>query len=193
VKLFYAGDNVAAVTLKAATTTIPIVFRIGGDPIQLGLVPSLNRPGGNLTGVSFLTTTTGAIRLQMLHEAVPNAAVMGLLINPANPQAEPGTREAQEAARGLSHVVGASSVQRDRRGFHAIVQRQALVVDGILFLPDVSGLLSHSPHAMRDYGSRGFPTPAAQQHADRLGGVYVGRILKGDNPADLPVQSVKVG
>jgi putative tryptophan/tyrosine transport system substrate-binding protein len=208
VKLFYAGDNLAAVTLKAATTTIPIVFRIGGDPIQLGLVPSLNRPGGNLTGVSFLTTTTGAIRLQMLHEAVPNAAVMGLLINPANPQAEPGTREAQEAARKLGlelHVVGASNVQEIDAAFAAIVQRhvQALVIDGdpLFFARRQQLAVLTVRHAMPAiYGSRGFPDAgglmsygASNIDADRLGGVYVGRILKGDKPADLPVQqSVKV-
>src|SRR5262249_47741408 len=83
--LIYAGDTPVAVTAKTATKTIPIVFRIGGDPVQLGLVTSLNRPGGNMTGVSFLTTTTLAIRLQMLHEAVPKAVVVGLLMNPANP------------------------------------------------------------------------------------------------------------
>src|SRR6201982_1076891 len=80
--------NITAVMVKSATTTIPVVFRIGGDPIQLGLVTSLSRPDGNMTGVSFLGTTTGAIRLQMMREAVPNAAVIGLLVNPANPNAE---------------------------------------------------------------------------------------------------------
>jgi putative ABC transport system substrate-binding protein len=77
VSLIYAANNGPAVIAKAATTAIPIVFRIGGDPIQLGLVSSFNRPGGNLTGVSFLSTTTGAIRLQMLHEAVPSTEAMG--------------------------------------------------------------------------------------------------------------------
>src|SRR5262249_36842916 len=78
VAVIYAGDNITAVMVKAATTMIPVVFRIGGDPIQLGLVTSLSRPDGNMTGVSFLGTATGAIRLQMMREAVPNAAVMGL-------------------------------------------------------------------------------------------------------------------
>ena len=88
VAVIYAGDNITAVMVKSATTTIPVVFRIGSDPIQLGLVTSLSRPDGNMSGVSFLGTATGAIRLQMLREAVPNAAVMGLLVNPANPNAE---------------------------------------------------------------------------------------------------------
>src|SRR4051794_31724496 len=110
VTVIYAGENGPAVTAKGATTTIPIVFRIGGDPVQLGLVASLNRPGGNMTGVSFLSTVTGAIRLQMLHEAAPKATVMGLIVNPTNPNAEPDTREVQEAARKLGlelHVVSA--------------------------------------------------------------------------------------
>ena len=81
VAVIYAADNAAALVAKVATTTVPIVFRTGGDPIQLGLVTSLNRPGGNVTGVSFLTTATAAIRLQMLHEAVPSATVMGRLVN----------------------------------------------------------------------------------------------------------------
>ena len=109
VAVIYAGDNITAVMVKSATTTIPVVFRIGGDPIQLGLVTSLSRPDGNMTGVSFLGTATGAIRLQMMREAVPNAAVMGLLVNPANPNAELDTQEAQNAARKLGlelHVVG---------------------------------------------------------------------------------------
>src|SRR5262249_57319947 len=114
VAVIYAGDNITAVMVKSATTTIPVVFRIGGDPIQLGLVTSISRPDGNMTGVSFLGTATGAIRLQMMREAVPNAAVMGLLVNPANPNAEPDTQEAQNAARKLGlelHVVGASNAQ----------------------------------------------------------------------------------
>jgi putative ABC transport system substrate-binding protein len=191
-----------------APTTIPVVFRIGSDPIELGLVPSLSRPGGNLTGVSFLATATVAIRLQMLHEAVPNATIMGQLVNPTNPNAEPNTREAQEAAHKLGlelHVVNATSAQEIDTAFATLVQRraQALVIDGgslfsnrrqqlaalttryampAIFVqrefPDAGGLMS--------YG-------ASNVDADRLGGVYVGRVLKGEKPADLPVQqSVKV-
>jgi ABC-type uncharacterized transport system substrate-binding protein len=87
VAVIYAGESAATVIAKAATTSIPIVFKIGGDPVQLGLVASLKQPGGNLTGVSFLQTTTSGIRLQMLHEAAPSAVVMGLLLNPTNPRA----------------------------------------------------------------------------------------------------------
>ena len=115
VAVIYAGDNITAVMVKSATTTIPVVFRIGGDPIQLGLVTSLSRPDGNMTGVSFLGTATGAIRLQMMREAVPNAAVMGLLVNPANPNAELDTQEAQNAARKLGLELAATRPPR-RRG-----------------------------------------------------------------------------
>jgi putative ABC transport system substrate-binding protein len=80
VVVLHAGDTPAAVAAKAATTNIPIIFRIGGDPVQLGLVKSPNQPGGNITGVTFLATVTSAIRLQMLHEAVPGAAIVGLLV-----------------------------------------------------------------------------------------------------------------
>jgi putative ABC transport system substrate-binding protein len=109
VAVIYAGDNAAALATKAATTALPVVFRIGSDPVKLGLVPSLSRPGGNLTGVSFLATTTQEIRVQMLHEAVPNARVFAFLVNPANPNAEANTDEAKAAARKLGlelHVLG---------------------------------------------------------------------------------------
>src|SRR5437899_1832204 len=141
VAVIYAGDVAAVLADKAATKTVPIVFRNGGDPIQLGLVTSLNRPDGNITGVSFLSTVTGAIRLQMLHEAVPTAAVMGLLVNPNNPNAEPDTQEAQEAARKLGidlHVVRASTEQAIDPAFAALVERrvQALVIDGDSFFTE---------------------------------------------------------
>src|SRR5947208_7904562 len=93
--------NVAAVVAKAATTTIPIVFGIGGDPVKLGLVASLNQPGVNITGASFLSSAVMAKMLEILHDAAPNTAVIAALVNPTNPQAEADTREALEAARVL--------------------------------------------------------------------------------------------
>jgi putative tryptophan/tyrosine transport system substrate-binding protein len=208
VALIYAGDNAAAVAAKAANTTIPIVFRIGGDPISLGLVASLNRPGGNMTGVSFLSTTTVAIRLQMLHEAVPKATVIGALVNPANPNAEPDTREAQEAARKLGlelHALHASSDQDIDAAFATLVQRRtgALFIDGDPFFGArlVQLAILSARHALPAiYATREFPDAgglmsygASNFDANRLGGVYAGRVLKGDKPADLPVQqAVKV-
>jgi putative tryptophan/tyrosine transport system substrate-binding protein len=208
VTVVYAADNAAATTIKAANTKTPIVFRIGGDPIELGLVTSLNRPEGNLTGVSFVQTTTAAIRVQMLHEAVPNAAIIGLLANPSNPSAKSETGEAQEAAHKLGlvfHVVEASTAEEIDAAFAELLQRrvQALVVPGDPFLADrrlqlAALTIRHGIPAI--FASRQFTDSgglmsygASNIDADRLGGVYVGRILKGEKPADLPVQqTVKV-
>jgi putative tryptophan/tyrosine transport system substrate-binding protein len=92
-------STAAGVAAKAATATIPIVFNVGGDPIQLGLVTNLNRPGANVTGMSFLSADVVAKNLELLHEAVPNATIMAALVNPQNPIGEPNARQAQEAAR----------------------------------------------------------------------------------------------
>jgi putative ABC transport system substrate-binding protein len=203
VAVIYAGNNNAAATVKAATTAIPIIFRIGGDPIQLGLVTNLSRPSGNLSGVTFLATATVAIRLQMLREVVPKAAVMGLLVNPMNPYTEPNTAEAQDAARKLGlelHVVGAAGKDEIDAAFAALLQRgvQALAIDGDpLFSArrqQLAGLaIRHAMPAV--YTTRDFPDAgglmsygASATEADRLAGAYVGRILKGEKPADLPVQ-----
>jgi putative ABC transport system substrate-binding protein len=208
VALIYAGDIPTAVAAKAASATIPIVFRIGGDPVELGLVASLNRPGGNITGVTFLSTATVALRLQMLHEAVPSAAVFGLIVNPRNANAEPDTHEAQEAARKLGlklHVASAASVPEIDSAITSLVQQraQALLIGGdALFtnrrlqfaaLTIRHGLPAAAP--TRDFADAGvlMSYGASNVDGDRQGGVYVGRVLKGDKPADLPVQqSVKV-
>jgi putative ABC transport system substrate-binding protein len=203
VAVIFAAGAGPAVTAKAATATIPIVFWTGGDPVQLKLVTSLNRPGGNMTGVSFLTTATGALRMQMLHEAVPQAAVMGLLVNPTNPAAEPATREAQDAARKLGlelHVVGASNAQDIDAAFATLVQKraQALVINGdaVFFnrRQQLAALMVR--HAMPAiYAARDFPDAGGLMSYGgsgrddiRLAGAYVGRILKGEKPSDLPVQ-----
>jgi putative ABC transport system substrate-binding protein len=207
VAVIYAADTAAALTAKTATTTIPIIFRTG-DPIQLGLVTSFNRPGANITGVSFLVTATQAIRLQMLREAVPGATVMGLLVNASNPNVETITKEAQDAARKLGlelQVVSATNAQEIDAAFATLVQRrvQALVIGGDAFFSTRSQQLAVLTlrHAMPSiYTGRSLPDAgglmsygASNVDADRLGGVYMGRILKGEKPADLPVQqSVKV-
>ena len=101
------GGSVSGIAAKSVTTTIPIVFTSGGDPVQVGLVKSLNRPGGNVTGVSLFTSTLAAKRLELLHELVPAARVIALLVNPANPNSEPDTKAVQAAApaMGLQFVV----------------------------------------------------------------------------------------
>ena len=208
VAVIYAVGTGPAVTAKAATTTIPIVFRTGGDPVQLGLVTSFNRPGGNITGVSRLTTATGAIRVQMLHEAVPKATIIGLLVNPTNPTNEPDMREAQDAARKLGlelHVVGASNAQEIDAAFATLMQKraQALVIDGdnVFFNRRQQLAILAVRHLMPSiYGTREYPEAGGLMSygvsvldAERLGSVYVGRVLKGAKPTDLPVQqSVKV-
>ena len=208
VALIYAADNATAIVAKAATATMPIVFRIGGDPVQLRLVASLNRPGGNMTGVSFLSTATMAIRLQMLGEAVPNAIVIGLVVNPSNPSAELDIREAQEAARKLGlelHVVSASNVEEIDAAIARLVQQrvQALIIEGDTLFTNrhrqfAALTMRHALPAIsttREFVDAGvlMSYGASNVDADRLGGIYVGRVLKGDKPADLPVQqSVKV-
>ena len=106
------GGNIVALAAKAATSTIPIVFTAGGDPVLMGLVTSLNRPGGNITGISALTGLLGAKRLEILHELVPKAAMIGVVMNPTNPSAEAYARELQEAARTRGqqiHILNAST------------------------------------------------------------------------------------
>ena len=130
VALLYAANNPTAVAAKAATATIPIVFRIGGDPVQLGLVASLNRPGGNLTGVSFLSTATGAVRLQMLREAVPTAPVIGLIVNPANPtSAESTVRDVEAAQLEARHAIPAIYTQRQQAEAGGLMSYGASLVD----------------------------------------------------------------
>jgi ABC-type uncharacterized transport system substrate-binding protein len=200
--------NVAAVAAKKATTTIPIVFTIGGDPVKIGLVGSFNRPGGNMTGVSFLSTAVMAKMLEVLHDVAPSAAVIGALMNPANPQAEADAREAQAAARVLGlelQVLNVGDQAEINAAFANLVQRHAggLLIEGDgLFVTRMKQLVvltaRHGIAAI--YQGRDFPDAgglmsygANRADALRMAGLYAGRILKGEKPADLPVQqSTKV-
>jgi putative ABC transport system substrate-binding protein len=198
-----ATDNASAQAAKAAGSNIPIVFSVGADPVGLGLVASLVRPGGNFTGASFLSTTTAAIRLQMLHEAVPSAAIVGVFVNPSNPNAELNAREAQDAARTLGlqlHVLNVSTDRDIDAAFATLIQRRvgALAIDGDPFFTNRIELLAaltlrHAIPAI--YASRVFAVVGglmtyggSSAEAYRLAGGYVGRVLKGDKPGDLPVQ-----
>jgi putative ABC transport system substrate-binding protein len=207
VTVIFAPDNTAAQVAKPASTAIPVVFSIGGDPVKLGLVASLNRPGGNITGVSFLATALMAKKLELLHQVAPDTATIGLLVNPANSNAEPNTREAQEAAHALGlqlHVLSASNEREIDAAFAMLVQRHAgaLVVDGDPFFTGLNSQIVAlaARHAMPaiygnpDYvAAGGLMSYGGPADARRLAGVYVGRILKGEKPADLPVQqSTKV-
>ena len=203
VAVIAAPTTPAALAAKAATTTIPIVFTSIGDPVQLHLVASLNRPGGNVTGVTQTNVEITPKRLQLLHELVPAASIMGLLVNPTNPFVETETKELQVAARSLGlelHVLNAST-ERDFDGvFAELVQLQAggLVITGdALFNTWTEQLAALAlRHAVPTvYQSRKFATAGGLlsygtdfTETYRLAGNYTGRVLKGDKPADLPVQ-----
>jgi putative ABC transport system substrate-binding protein len=192
----------ATVVAKTATTSIPIVFYMGEDPVNLGLVPSLNGPGGNLTGVATLSSAVMAKRLELLNEIAPRAAVFAALINPKNPYAPISMKEAQDAARALGkeiHIVHASSADELDSVFPTLSQVKA---DALLIAPD--GLfiiraaqvaaLSLSYQLPASHERRAFPDAgglmsygASQADGIRLAGFYTGRVLKGEKPADMPV------
>jgi putative ABC transport system substrate-binding protein len=197
----------AAVAAKALTATIPIVFALGADPVDLGLVSSLNHPGGNVTGVTFFINTLGAKRLELLHELIPSATVIGFLINPRNPTSESQTRDVQTAARALGVgllILNASSERDIDEAFASAVQQRAnavIVGADSFFLSrrdQVVGLAAR--HALpaiyyvREFAVVGglISYGASITDAYRLAGRYAARILKGEKPADLPIeQTVK--
>jgi len=193
----------AALAAKAATATIPIVFSIGGDAVKLGLVSSLNRPGGNVTGVTFFVNTLGAKRLELLRELVPSAAHIGFLVNPANPTSESQVTDVRAAARERRVdllVVNAGSEREIDAGFASFVQQRvnAIVIGAdSLFLSrrdQVVGLAARHAlpaiYNLREYVDNGglITYGASITDAFRLAGGYAGRILKGEKPPDLPVQ-----
>ena len=204
-----ATTTPAVLAAKAATMTIPIVFLTGSDPVEVGLVASLNRPGGNMTGVSNLTVEIGAKQLELLHELVPAATLIALLVNPATPVlADTLSRGLQTAARAIRQqiLVISATTERDLdMAFTTIVEQRvgALVVGNDPFFnarPDQLVALA-SRHAVpaiypyREFAAAGGLMSYGSNLADpyRLVGVYTGRILKGEKPSDLPVQqSTKV-
>ena len=209
VAVIVAGGSVAAgFAAKAATTTIPIVFSSGTDPVKVGLVPSLSRPGGNLTGAFILTAELEAKRLQMLHELVPTATVIAILANPNFPDAESQRRDLQEAAQVIAQRVVFLDADSERdidAAFASLVQQRAgallVASDPFLFSrrDQIVGLAArHSVPAVyqwRDFATAGglmsYGTVLAELY--RPMGIYVGRILNGARPSDLPVQqSTKV-
>jgi putative ABC transport system substrate-binding protein len=205
VTVIAATSAPAALAAKAATSIIPVVFETGGDPIKLGLVASLSRPGGNVTGAASLGAAVIAAKgLELMHELIPTARVMGLLVNPTNPLvAEPQERELSSTAHALGleiHILNASS-ERDFDGvFAKLVELQAsgLVISADAFFTSQIQQLAAlavrhaipAIHARREFPVAGGLASYGSDITDsyRLAGIYTGRILKGDRPADLPVQ-----
>jgi putative ABC transport system substrate-binding protein len=202
------GGTPPALAAKAATSTIPIVFYVGIDPIEFDLVASLNRPGRNMTGVAALQHELVAKRFELLHELVPKAAVVAVLVNPTNSYTESETRAAHDGARSLGlqlHFLRASTVSDIDAVFETLdeLRAGALLIGADLFLFNrrnqlVALAAQHALPAIygwREYATAGGLMSYGTSLADayRLVGVYAGRILKGAQPADLPVQqAVKV-
>jgi putative tryptophan/tyrosine transport system substrate-binding protein len=198
---------ITAVKAKAATTTIPIIFANGGDPVKDGLVASLNQPGGNVTGVTFLTYTLDAKRLELLRQLVPNGRPIGVLLFPRNPDADLQLRELQGAARSIGleiYVVTASTESEFEPAFATLSQQRvgALMVGaGTLFNNRRDQLIAlaaryaiPATYPLREYAVAGglMSYGASITDAYRQAGVYAGKILKGEKPGDLPVvQSAK--
>jgi len=207
--LVTAGGTAAALAAKATTTSTPIVFGIAADPVELGLVVSLNRPGGNVTGVTSLNMEVAPKRLELLHELLPTVTSVALLVNPAVPAlAEPVSRASQAAARSLGlelHILHATS----DRDFDAIFEKMLELRVGALVIAPDNLFTAHREklaaltvrHALpavyefREFAAAGglMSYGSSETEYYRLVGTYAGRILKGDKPADLPVQqSTKV-
>jgi putative ABC transport system substrate-binding protein len=199
------GGNNPTLAVQASTQTIPIVFNTGADPVKSGLVASLSRPGGNVTGVSFLIEELGVKTLGLLHELVPKAAVIGVLANPNNPEAEREAAATRDAARTIGlqlHIVGAGTASELDKAFQTLIERKvgALIVIADPFFTVRSTQLIDLAARHRiptAYYSRGFPNAGglmsygtSAEEAYRQVGNYVARILKGAKPADLPVYQV---
>jgi putative ABC transport system substrate-binding protein len=196
------GSSAPGLAAKAATSTIPVVFQTGADPVLDGLVVSMNRPGGNVTGVSRMTVAIDAKRLELLHEAVPKATVIACLINPTNSRAEFQIQQLQVSARALGlklHVENASTERDLESAFAAMVQAGA---SALFVASEPSYTALHDQIALRAvrhamptmFASRAPVAASGLMSYDssitdsyRQVGVYVGRILKGEKPADLPV------
>jgi putative tryptophan/tyrosine transport system substrate-binding protein len=207
--LIAAGGTASALVAKAATTSIPIVFGMGADPVSLGLVASLNRPGGNVTGVTSLNIEVGPKRLELLHELLPAATTVALLVNPADVAlADAASRTSQAAAHALGlqlHILNASS----EGDFDTVFETLARLHANALVISPNNLFTAHSEqlaaltvrHALpaiyefRQFAAAGglMSYGSSETEYYRLVGTYAGRILKGDKPADLPVQqSTKV-
>jgi len=200
--IFAAGGSAPALAAKAATSTIPIVFETGGDPVKAGLVASLNHPGGNVTGVSWTASALSAKRLDLLHQLVPKASVIGLVVNPNYPEANLQVRDLRDAAGALGLQISVANADADNGVETAIGSLAGQNVGGLLVANDpffasqraqiialaARYALPASYSLREDVVSGGlisYGTSLTEQF--RQGGLYTGRVLKGAAPADLPV------
>jgi putative tryptophan/tyrosine transport system substrate-binding protein len=195
----------AVLAAKAATTTIPVVFVTGADPIKFGFVASFNRPGGNITGIWIVTTVLAQKRLQLMRELLPKAELIALLVNPTSPVAEPQTRDAQAAADALGlklSILSAATENDFDQVFATVIQQRA----DALFVSADPFLSSRREHLVALAARHAIPTlyeirefveagglisyGTVIRDGYYKGGIYAGRVLKGVNPADLPVEQV---
>jgi putative tryptophan/tyrosine transport system substrate-binding protein len=205
VAVIIAISTSSAAAAKAATKSIPIVFAIGVDPVETGLVASLNRPGGNLTGIVSLLVATAAKRVQVLHELAPTAATVGFLLDPSDVFAEAQAREMEAAARLLGvhpMIVTASDESELETVFATLVREKvgglSVAVGGWFYsTPELLIALAARYRIPTMYGDRRYLLAGGLMsygtdlpETRRLAGVYAGRILKGEKPGDLPVQQV---
>jgi putative ABC transport system substrate-binding protein len=202
VSVIAATSTPAMHVAKAATSTIPIIFTTGADPVQLGFVASLNQPGGNATGVSFFTSELGAKQAGLVHELIPAAARVGLLVNPNFPATDAQTRDVSTAATAIGiqiDVMQASASREIEAAFAALVRNRAdaLLVGADSFFVSrrlqIATLAARhaipAVYPLRDFAEAGglMSYGASQTEAYRQAGIYTGKILKGAKPTDLPV------
>jgi putative tryptophan/tyrosine transport system substrate-binding protein len=208
VDVILAITTPAAVAAKSATTTLPVVFEVGADPVKLGLVASLNKPGGNLTGVSLLNVELGAKRLELLYGVVPPTTIFGLLINPTNSNAETISKDVQDAAKGLGiqiHIQRATSEADFEPAFASLRElgvRALVIGTDPLFNANSERLAAlalryvmPSVYQYRPFAAAGGLMSYGDSSTEpfRQAGIYVGRILKGEKPGELAIQqSTKV-
>jgi putative ABC transport system substrate-binding protein len=208
VAVILAAGMVAALPAKAATTSIPIVFAVGGDPVAMGLVASLNRPGGNLTGITILEAELAPKRLQLVRELMPDAAVFGVLADPAAPPTQSTIADLQSAARslGLQLVVVNARTDSDLETAFTVFSQQrvgaVLIGNSTLYnrrMEQIAALAAR--HALpaifpfREYALAGglMSYGSSLGYVNHQAGIYTGRILKGEKPGDLPVeQAVRI-